>query len=206
MMEEEGLRALVDEGMTIRQLAMALGATTSTVQRRLARCGLRTAASVAVAELRAARAAGRKEVIRSCPRHGETEFGLEGRGYYRCRRCRSERVSQRRRDVKAILVEEAGGRCVICGYDGYVGPLEFHHLDPAAKRMAVSRDGVTLSLQAAREEARKCALLCSNCHAEVEGGVAAVPARVAPRSDESDAGAGSDSKTRVEGPIHLNPG
>jgi hypothetical protein len=26
-----------------------------------------------------------------------------------------------------------------------------------------------------REEAKKCVLLCANCHAEVEGGVAEVP-------------------------------
>jgi len=35
---------------------------------------------------------------------------LEGRGYYRCVRCRSEAVSKRRRTVKRKLVEEAGGR------------------------------------------------------------------------------------------------
>jgi hypothetical protein len=76
-------------------------------------------------------------------------------------------------------VREAGGCCILCGYDRHVGALEFHHLDASQKRMSVSRDGVALSLRAAREEAAKCVLLCSNCHAEVEGGVAVVPARVA---------------------------
>jgi hypothetical protein len=113
----DGLAELVEAGMTIRQIAVALEITPTTVSRRLARCGLRTAATVSVAEFRAARDADRGEMIRPCPRHGETTFGLEGRGYYRCRRCRSERVSQRRRDIKALLVDEAGGRCAICGYD-----------------------------------------------------------------------------------------
>ena len=38
------------------------------------------------------------------------------------------------------------------------------------KRAARQRDGVTLSLDSLRAEARKCVLLCSNCHAEVEAG------------------------------------
>jgi hypothetical protein len=35
--------------------------------------------------------------------------------------------------VKEILVAEAGGSCLICGYDRYAGALQFHHLDPATK-------------------------------------------------------------------------
>jgi hypothetical protein len=77
--------------------------------------------------------------------------------------------------VKAILVAEAGGRCGICGYDRRIGALEFHHVDPRQKRLEISRDGVTRSLEAVRLEARKCLLVCSNCHAEVEAGVAIVP-------------------------------
>jgi hypothetical protein len=80
--------------------------------------------------------------------------------------------------VKARLVHEAGGRCVICGYDRHIGALEFHHLDPSEKRLELSRDGGTLSLDDARAEAKKCVLLCSNCHAEVEGGVTFVPDKV----------------------------
>lgn len=73
------------------------------------------------------------------------------------------------------MVAEAGGRCVICGYDRHVRALEFHHLNPADKRLGLSAGGVTLSLRALRAEAAKCVLLCSNCHAEVEDGLAALP-------------------------------
>jgi hypothetical protein len=34
---------------------------------------------------------------------------------------------------------------------------------------------VTRALDAARAEARKCVLLCSNCHAEVEAGAVQLP-------------------------------
>ena len=37
-----------------------------------------------------------KEIIRECKKHGETLFVLEGRGYYRCKKCRVEAVSAKR--------------------------------------------------------------------------------------------------------------
>ena len=53
--------------------------------------------------------------------------------------------------------------------------LEFHHLDPPTKRLALSANGIAYALDTLRNEASKCVLLCANCHAEVENGVAAVP-------------------------------
>jgi hypothetical protein len=110
-----------------------------------------------------------------CVHHGETEFWLTGRGTYRCKRCRSEAVSRRRRRVKEILVEEAGGRCCICGYDRNMRALSFHHLDPSNKRHEINAKGVAIALDKLRVEARKCVLVCSNCHAEVEDGMTPVP-------------------------------
>ena len=85
---------------------------------------------------------------------------------------------RRRRKAKAILVREAGGHCRICGYDRCIAALEFHHLDPAAKRLEVNAKGIALALETLRAEARKCVLLCSNCHVEVENGVTPLPATV----------------------------
>ena len=48
------------------------------------------------------------------------------------------------------------------------------------KRFSVAGRGVTRSLADAREEAKKCVLLCSNCHAEVEAGVRSLQANEAP--------------------------
>ena len=78
--------------------------------------------------------------------------------------------------ARLLLVAEAGGACAICGYDRYIGALHFHHLDPATKEFGISRRGFTRSIQKMREEAAKCVLLCSNCHAEVEAGAATLPA------------------------------
>lgn len=111
----------------------------------------------------------------ACPRHGATEFVKDGRGYYRCRRCRAAAVSRRRRRMKEILVREAGGACCVCGFDGNMRALHFHHLDPSDKRLELNAKGVALALETLREEAQKCALLCANCHAAAEEGLVTLP-------------------------------
>ena len=50
-----------------------------------------------------------------------------------------------------------------------------HRGDPSSKRFQLAREGVTRSLERARAEAKKCVLLCANCHVEVEAGVRTVP-------------------------------
>lgn len=110
-------------------------------------------------------------IVRECELHGWTTDVRIGGRRYRCGRCNVESVAARRRRMKEILVREAGGRCLICGFARYIGALQFHHVDPASKEFSVSRDGVTRSLRRAREEAGKCVLLCANCHAMVEAGL-----------------------------------
>jgi len=174
--ERERLEPLVDAGKSIAVIAELLQRSPSTVRHWLAKYELRTKKTIQRGITKQARDQGLAIVQRHCGRHGLTDFCLEGRGAYRCMRCRQEAVSRRRRKVKGILVREAGGTCAICGYSRYIGALHFHHLDPALKRFSVSADGVARSLARARVEADKCVLLCSNCHAEVEAGVAKLPA------------------------------
>ena len=73
-----------------------------------------------------------------------------------------------------MLVAEAGGRCAICGYDRHVGALQFHHLDPESKAFGLAMGGLARSLESARAEVAKCVLVCANCHAEIEGGLATI--------------------------------
>jgi hypothetical protein len=78
-------------------------------------------------------------------------------------------------DVARILVEEAGGRCQVCGYDRCIAALQFHHIDPATKLFGLGSRGLAQALDKLRAEAAKCVLLCANCHAEVEAGVTRLP-------------------------------
>jgi transposase len=167
----EQLAALVAEGKSIRTIAGETGLSTATVRHWLRIYALETKPTLRRQQARAGRANGQLHIERECETHGTTRFTLDRDGVYRCMRCRAEAVSRRRRLVREMLVREAGGECATCGYDTYVGALQFHHLDPSVKRFGLSSRGVTRSLGSLREEARKCVLLCGNCHAEVEAGV-----------------------------------
>jgi DNA-binding CsgD family transcriptional regulator/DNA-directed RNA polymerase subunit RPC12/RpoP len=164
--DREKLERLVAEGATLKEIGAALDRSTATVRHWLKRWGIER---VNLRHHQFPPDAPR-DVDMSCPRHGLTRFRLDNRGSYRCLRCRQERVAERRRTVKRILVAEAGGRCARCGYDQCIAALQFHHLDPSTKSFTVSSNGVTRSIERARQEARKCILLCANCHAEVEAG------------------------------------
>lgn len=118
-----------------------------------------------------------KDVLRPCPRHGVLPHRAFGRGAnrrWRCRRCMAEAVSRRHREIRRILVTEAGGRCALCGYRRCSLSLQFHHVDPAAKSFNMTT-GRGKGLETYRAEARKCVLLCANCHCEVEAGLRPSP-------------------------------
>ncbi len=170
----ETLEALVADGLSIAQIAARVDRSKPTVRHWLRTYGLKTL-NQRRARADAARSGGLHRAQMTCGKHGPTEFVLEGRGYYRCGRCRAERVSERRRKIKQTLVAEAGGACVLCGYSRCLAALQFHHVDPANKRFHLSMQGVSRSLARARAEAAKCVLLCANCHAEVEHGVSTIP-------------------------------
>ena len=180
--ERQCLEELVRAGLTIAEIAAAVGRSRGTVRHWLRVYNLRTARfrGDRTTAARSAKDAGILSLTMLCRHHGETEFILEGRGYYRCKRCRAESVVRHRQKIKEILVSEAGGRCAVCGYSRNVKALQFHHVNPGEKRLGLSSQGVTYSLTRLRAEAKKCVLLCANCHAEVEGGGIILPARVQP--------------------------
>ena len=66
-----------------------------------------------------------------------------------------------RRKVKEEIVEMLGGRCMDC--DGVFPQcaFDFHHRDPTQKDFSI---GQQMSSRKAKEEAKKCDLLCANCH------------------------------------------
>lgn len=170
------LEPLVLAGLTVRRIAERLGSTSSAVRRAIRFHRLPQPIDIRRRMLKAAIDAGSSFVIRTCSRHGETEFAIVGSEQRaRCKKCRSEAVARRRRKVKEILAKEAGGRCLICGFDSSLTALEFHHLDPAMKSFGLAQRGITRSLATVRAEAAKCVLLCANCHARVEAREIEVP-------------------------------
>jgi transposase len=170
------LEPLVDSGATLEGMATALDRSVPTVRYWLAKQGLEGKARrgrpslVSREQVETAIRDGARTLTADCQHHGRTVFVIENSGRVRCRACRMERVVKWRRRAKRRLVEEAGGRCQLCGYDRCMAALEFHHLDPSQKSFALSLRGVTRSFEQLRREVAKCALLCADCHAEVEAG------------------------------------
>lgn len=67
-----------------------------------------------------------------------------------------------------------GGKCQCCGYNRYVGALEFHHINSEEKDFGISAKGYTRSWERVKEELDKCILVCANCHREIHAGVIAL--------------------------------
>ena len=106
-----------------------------------------------------------------CKTHGLVRHFPRPDGAFRCGKCASEWVIRHRRRKKDKLVEKFGGKCVVCGYKKYAGALDFHHIDPKTKVFALSVKGLSHSWDSILEEARKCVLVCKNCHSEIEAGL-----------------------------------
>ncbi len=169
-LERDALASLVDEGLSTREIAARVDRSQTTARHWLRVYGLGTR------RRRRSTQEDRYEADGVCAVHGPTTFvRYGGTDHLRCLLCRRQRVSDRRRRVKSILLAEAGGCCQVCGYDRAPSALHFHHVDPTEKSIGPALRGVTRSLDRCRAEARKCVLLCANCHAEVESGLARLP-------------------------------
>ena len=110
-------------------------------------------------------------MINVCRKHGSVSHFRRSDGFLRCGKCASQWVIKSRIKKKEGLVKIFGGKCKVCGYRRYTGALDFHHKDPSKKLFALSVKGLCYSWDTVTKEAKKCVLLCKNCHAEVENGL-----------------------------------
>lgn len=86
-----------------------------------------------------------------------------------CYKCFPEGKQLLRSDFLDLIKKQYGGKCEQCGYSTYLGALDFHHKDPSQKDFTIgNRD---FRLEQCIEEAKKCVLLCSNCHRELHAGL-----------------------------------
>lgn len=71
-----------------------------------------------------------------------------------------------------MLILALGGQCNRCGYKTTIRSLDFHHIDPATKLYNLSdllkspKSRTTII-----EEAKKCIVLCRNCHGEIHDNI-----------------------------------
>jgi HNH endonuclease len=172
-LDQDELSRLADNGLSVRQMAARLDRSPTTVRYWLKKYDIQLSRP-GPKRIHGRPGDSRSRITSTCRTHGVTEFALRADGYYRCLQCSVAAVQRWRRGARRRLIEEFGGACVICGFDEPVA-LEFHHLDRASKEFGFAARGITRSYESLRREARKCILLCSNCHAQVEAGVLQPP-------------------------------
>ena len=73
-----------------------------------------------------------------------------------------------RKRIKLALVEAFDHKCCYCGIKDDVVIYDFHHLDPQQKLFGIAEASTTHSRQAYADEAKKCVMLCANCHRKIE--------------------------------------
>lgn len=101
-----------------------------------------------------------------CETHGYTEFTYSSRFKIKCIKCSSKIKSLRKSKNRQELLKEFGAKCSNCSYNKCDSALQFHHIDPSNKEFEISESAY--SLEKLKAEAKKCVLLCANCHAEAE--------------------------------------
>lgn len=73
-----------------------------------------------------------------------------------------------RKRIKMALVEAYGHKCACCGLVEDACLYDFHHINPDTKSFGIGSATTTRSRQAYVEEAKKCIMLCANCHRKIE--------------------------------------
>lgn len=98
-----------------------------------------------------------------CKHHGFTTFIKDKGKYLRCRQCRTNAVTKRRRKIKLMAITYLGNRCKDCGLvDTCPDIYDFHH--EKGKDFGIAEKGYTRSWETVKQELDKCILLCANCH------------------------------------------
>ena len=72
----------------------------------------------------------------------------------------------REKQYKKELIALLGGKCQICGYNKCDNAFDFHHIHKD-KTQTINRLLKGYSKQKLLKEAKKCILVCANCHREI---------------------------------------
>jgi hypothetical protein len=75
--------------------------------------------------------------------------------------------------TKRNIVIAFGGKCCICGYCKCQDSFDLHHIDPSNKSFTISGFKIK-NRKKIYEEAKKCVMLCANCHREFHAGLVTI--------------------------------
>jgi len=104
----------------------------------------------------------------NCNLCGETnKINFYGHKKSLCKKCMNEhsveRILCQRKKIKIKLYEAFGKQCSCCGLIDHYSVYDFHHLNSKEKEFSIA-DKNHGSWGSIKDEAKKCTMVCSNCH------------------------------------------
>lgn len=81
-----------------------------------------------------------------------------------CGMCAKHYRSIRVKIIKEVIVDYFGGKCARCGDKFPNVCFDLHHIDPLCKELSVASMLNKSSIASIADEAKKCELICANCH------------------------------------------
>lgn len=176
-MEKDVLQNFINNGLSLNKISKELNKSLTTIRYWVKKYGLTSQHKTFKQQIK-------KEIgdYRYCPKCKENcninEFykkrGVPNSSTY-CKKCTTIQTLNRIQSLKRQMVEYKGGCCSICGYDRYMGSLEFHHLNPKEKDFNLSHMKKYTFDDKIKNELNKCILVCTNCHREIHAKIVVPP-------------------------------
>ena len=171
-MDKDYLKLLIESGLSIRKISAQTKISYTTIRYWFKKYDLKT-------KYLEPKVYGKYRLCPRCETKCKTEdfYNKNGILYASiyCKQCATKQSMTRMKNFKIKCVEYKGGKCVVCGYKKYIGALEFHHLDRTQKSFNISNLRSYTFDQTVIDELDKCALVCANCHREVEAEIVVIP-------------------------------
>ena len=169
-MDKEYLESLVEQGLSLNELANIFKKGQTTIRYWLKKYNLKTKNKSFKDGYNYPNRVNRGEQCCSCCGIGlnfETGYSRKTRNIWAtlCKKCSIERDFKKRFNFKIKALDYRGNSCRSCGYNDDITALEFHHVDPSQKEILPSKL-YSKPWDYAKQELDKCVVLCCNCHRE----------------------------------------
>lgn len=169
-MDKEYLESLVEQGMSLRELANIFKKSQTTIRYWLKKFGLKTRnKSFKDGHHYPNKINVDEQYCLCCKIHLNSKNGYsrKDRDIWAtlCKQCSRERDFKKRLNFKKKALEYKENYCQSCGYNKDITALEFHHKNSTEKEINPAKLYYK-PWEYAKKELDKCIVLCANCHRE----------------------------------------